>query len=594
MSKQRLFWGFYLTSMMTTLVAVVAVAWYFFRVIDKRTMDNARSELTVRAGLAARLIPVDAFDDTPGTAQAICQEAAPLSGVRLTVINTSGKVIADTEHDPAAMENHASRPEMAKALQGSIGDILRYSDTVKVRMMYVAVPVNKDGRVVGVIRAAAAVPEIDRSVAVLHDKVRTMAIVILLAAALVSYLAARRVSRPVESLRATAERFGNGDFSTRAPSSCWLELAELATALNTMADRLKDRIETVYRQKNELETVLSSMVEGVVAVNARGEMMSMNQAAASLFGMDEVKDRGRHVCEVVHDPDIQAMVSTVLEKGGVADIEVEYGGAPGCWMKVRGAPLADASGRCGAVLVAEDYTQRRELDRMRRDFVANASHELQTPIAAIKGAIETLQGGALSDPDSARQFTDMAARQAERLEQLAGDLLKLSSVEHGMEARRIVMEVVPLADVLRAAVDSCRPAADARRISVHVRCSAEVRVAANVRLLEQAVINLLDNAIKYSEPDKAVWVEGGETVNGVEVSVRDQGFGIESPHLDRIFERFYRVDKARSREAGGTGLGLSIVRHIAMAHGGSVRVSSVVGEGSVFAIHLPVVDSRCA
>jgi two-component system phosphate regulon sensor histidine kinase PhoR len=350
----------------------------------------------------------------------------------------------------------------------------------------------------------------------------------------------------------------------------------------------------VYRQKNELETVLSGMVEGVVAVNERGALMSMNQAAASLFGMDEVKDRGRHVFEVVHDPDIQAMVATVLEKGGVAELEVEYGGDPGRWMKVRGAPLEDASGRCGAVLVAEDYTQRRRIDRMRRDFVANASHELQTPIAAIKGALETLQGGALSDPDTARQFTDMAARQAERLEQLAGDLLKLSSVEHGLEARRIVMEVVPLAEVLRAAVDSCRPAAEARRITVHFGCPEALRVSANARLLEQAVINLLDNAIKYSQPDMAVWVEGAETVNGVEVAVRDQGCGIESAHADRIFERFYRVDKARSREAGGTGLGLSIVRHIALAHGGSVRVSSIPGKGSVFTLRLPTLQQRDA
>ena len=586
MTKHRLFWGYYLTTMLTTLAAVVAVAWYFFRVMDERTIDTARNELAVRAGLVTRLIPGAAFVDKPGTAQAVCDEVAAVSAARLTVILASGVVIADTEHDPATMENHASRPEVAEALRGGVGAITRHSDTIKVRMMYVAVPVKQGGVVVGAVRTAVAVPALDRVIGALHYKVQMAALAILLLAAVASYMAARRVSRPVERLKKTAERYGNGDFGVRAPSSCWLELSELATALNAMADRLKDRIATVIRQRNELETVLSGMVEGVLAVDMRGTLTSINHSAGRLLDLDDVNDRGRHLYEVIHDPDIQVMMTKVLEKGEVAEIEVEYGVEQGRWLKVRGAPLVDASGRCGAVLVAEDHTQRRKLDRMRRDFVANASHELQTPIAAIQGAVETLQGGALTDPASARPFVDMVARQAERLATLAGDLLKLSSVENDMETRRVAMEVVPLADILRGAVESCRIAAEGRGITVNVGCAAELRVSANARLMEQAVINLLDNAIKYSDPGKTVWVEGVGKEGGVELSVRDQGCGIDPRHQDRIFERFYRVDKARSREAGGTGLGLSIVKHIALAHGGSVRVGSAPGGGSVFTIVL--------
>lgn len=594
MNKQKLFWGFFLTSMMTTLAAVIAVAWYFFRVMDERTVDNARSQLTVHAELAGQMISGDVFNSKLEVVRATCKEAAGKTGSRLTVVGASGEVVADTEHDPAAMENHGSRPEVAEALRGRVGISTRHSDTLKVRMMYVAIPVKERDMVVGAVRAAVAVPMLDSVAEVLHFRVRMVVAGILLLAAVVSYVAARRVSRPVELLKVTAERFGRGDFRERAPTSRWSELTDLAVALNTMAERLKDRIDEVIQQKNELEVVLSGMVEGVVAVDKLGMLMSMNRAAIELFDLDERRDRGRNVCEVIHDPDIQDVIGRVLEGGDVVEIEVEYAAEQGKWIKVKCAPLEDYAGRRGAVVVAEDYTQRRRIDRMRRDFVANASHELQTPIAAIKGALETLQGGALNDPEAARQFTDMAVRQAERLENLAGDLLKLSSVEHDMEARRIVMDVVPLDEVLRAAMESCRPAASAKMIEIKVDCQQGLDVRANTRLLEQAVINLLDNAIKYSGQGKSVLVKAKVVDEGVEILVKDQGCGIDAQHLDRIFERFYRVDKGRSREAGGTGLGLSIVRHITLAHGGTVSVDSVVGEGSVFTMRFPALQNRGA
>jgi two-component system phosphate regulon sensor histidine kinase PhoR len=519
-------------------------------------------------------------------------EAARVAAVRLTVVDAAGRVIADTEHDPATMENHASRPEIAEAIAGRVGTIMRDSSTVKVRTLYVAVPIREQGRVVGVVRAAVEAPVLDQISDALRHKVWLVALLVLPVVAAISYVSAQRVSQPVEVLKRVAERYGSGDFKVRAPTCRWVELSELALALNAMADRLKDRIETVTRHRNELEVVLSGMMEGVVAVDVQGNLARWNQAAARLFDLDKSYDHGRHLYEVIHNPDIQALMARVMEKGDVVQGEVDFGvEAPrGRWLRVRGAPLTDAAGRgIGAVLVAEDCTQQRRLDGMRRDFVANASHELKTPIAAIKGAIETLQDWALEDPAQARRFTEMAARQVDRLENLAGDLLKLSSVEHGVEAHSIVMAPTDLAGVVNAAVETCRMVAEDRQIMVSVACPEHLMVSANAPLLEQALENLLDNAIKYSEPGRRVWVEGVATAQGAEVAVRDEGCGIAPQHLDRIFERFYRVDKARSREAGGTGLGLSIVRHIALAHGGSVRVNSVPGEGSVFTLQLPPV-----
>ena len=587
MNKHRLFWGFYLTALSMTLVAVMAAAAHFFRVMDDRALQEARRELTVRAELTRRLLPSDIFE-RPAEAQAVCEDVARVANVRLTVMDGAGHVLADTERDPAAMENHATRPEMAAALAGRTGEVTRDSATVRARTMYVAVPVFRGGAVAGVVRAAVAVPVLEQMAGALRHRVWVAAILILLAVSLASYVAARRVSRPVEVLRYVAEAYGNGDFAVRAPSSRWVELAELAGSLNQMAERLQDRIATVTRQRNELETVLAGMVEGVVAFDAQGSLTRINKAAARLFELDEARDRDRNLYEVIHDPDIQAMMALVLENGGAAVVEVEYGVDRGRWLKVRGAPLTDATGiRIGAVLVAEDCTQSRRLDNMRRDFVANASHELKTPIAAIQGAVESLQDWALGDPGQARQFVDMAARQVDRLVNLAGDLLKLSSVEHDIESRQIVLETVDLMDLLRGVAESLRVPAAERRVELRVSCPDSLRVEANVSLLEQAVANLLDNAIKYSEPGRSVSVGAGVTADAVEISVRDQGCGIEPQHLDRLFERFYRVDPARSREAGGTGLGLSIVKHIALAHGGSVAVSSVPGEGSIFTIRLP-------
>lgn len=592
MTKHRLFWGIYLAVMLTTVAAVLTASVFFAREVRELTLKEVRREVEVRAALLRRLVPLEVFSGRPELAQAVLGELGGAGGVRLTVVDADGRVLGDTEHDPATMENHATRPEIAAALAGRAGEAIRDSATLKVRSLYVAMPVLKDGRVAGVVRAAMTVPVIDRMTVALRRDIWVAALCILGAVAGVSYVVARRITRPVEQLKRAAEAYGNGDFTVRATTSRWDEIADLGSSLNAMAGRLKDRIETVIRQRNELEAVLSGMVEGVAALDEKGNLTRWNAAAARLFELDEAHSLNRHLYEVIHDPDIQAMVTQVMATGKVAEVEVEYGADQGRCLKVRGGPLTDAAGRqAGAVMVAEDYTRYRQLDRMRRDFVANASHELKTPIAAIKGAIETLQDWALQDEAQARRFTEMAARQVDRLENLAGDLLKLSSVEHGVETRSIVLAPVGLADVIRGAVDNCRVLADDRRIILHAACPEGLKVSASAPLLEQALVNLLDNAIKYSEPDRMVWIEGVEMVDGVEVSVRDQGCGIAAQDLDRIFERFYRVDKARSREVGGTGLGLSIVRHIALAHGGSVRVSSVPGEGSVFTLWLPRVSA---
>lgn len=588
MQKQKLFWGFYLTALSMTLVAVVAAAGHFLGVMEDRAMQDARQELLVRADLMSRLLPAESFAGKPEGMQAACDDVARVAKVRFTVVDASGRVLADTEKDPALMENHAARPEIAGALAGREGEIIRDSATARVRTMYVAVPVRKGDAVVGAVRAAVAIPVLEQVMAAMQHRVWVAALVILAVIFVVSYVVARRVSRPVEVLRNVAERYGNGDFTTKAPSSRWVELTELAGSLNRMAGRLQDRIEAVTRQRNELETVLAGMVEGVMAFDSHGNLTRCNVAAARFFELDEARDRGRHLYELIHDPDLQSMMTAVLQDGAASVVEVEYDAGGGRWLKVRGAPLTDAAGsRAGAVLVAEDCTRQRRLDDMRRDFVANASHELKTPIAAIKGIIETLDGGALDDPEQARRFVGMAARQVERLENLEGDLLRLSSIEHDMESRRIALAPVSLPSVLREVVENCRLMAQERKIEVRVSCPEPLQVAGNAPLLEQAVVNLVDNAIKYSEPGRSVWVEAAVMVDGVEIAVRDQGCGIAAQHLDRLFERFYRVDPARSREAGGTGLGLAIVKHIALAHGGGVAVSSMPGQGSVFTIRLP-------
>jgi len=331
------------------------------------------------------------------------------------------------------------------------------------------------------------------------------------------------------------------------------------------------------------------MVEGVLAIDAQQRVITLNKAAAALVGNTLANPLGRTLHEVVRNPDLRRFADRVLASSQSIEDDVVLHGDPDRVLQIRGTSLRDQHHRdgFGAVIVMSDVTHFRRLETIRRDFVANVSHELKTPITSIKGFVETLLDGALANPEDTERFLKIVATQADRLNAIIEDLLALSKIEQSERAADLVVEEVAVRDLLQAVLHDCQPKASQREITVRIECDDGLSARLNAPLIEQAVTNLLDNALKYSEPGSEVLITAAENETEITIAVSDHGCGIDDEHLPRLFERFYRVDKARSRKLGGTGLGLAIVKHIIQAHQGRITVNSTPGVGSVFRIHLP-------
>lgn len=591
MRRRRLLWQIFPAYLAITLAALTAVTWYVSRSLEQFHVSQTAADLEARARLlepqlAGLLEPVrrDAVD-------ALSKRLGPRAATRITVILLSGEVLGDSLEDPRRMDNHADRPEVMAALAGRVGSTTRFSHTLGKRMMYVAVPVVGERGVVGVVRTSVPMTAIDLALQGIYQQIGFAGLAVALLTALLSLLVARRISRPLEAMKQGAQRFADGELERRLPVSGSEEIAGLAEALNRMAAQLDERLRTVVRQRNEQEAVLASMVEGVLAVDTEERVIRINRAAAQLLDADLDRAQGRRIREVVRKADLLRFVARTLAGGAPAEEDIVLRGeGRELFLQAHGTVLWDAAHReIGALIVLHDVTRLRRLESIRRDFVANVSHELKTPITAIKAAAETLRDGAIRDPEGGVRFVEIVAKQADRLGAIIDDLLALSRIEQGVEEHGIALERGPVRPVLEAAIQTCAISAHDKKVSISLYCSPELEARRNPPLLEQAVVNLLTNAIKYSRREGKVVVDAGQHREKVMIKVQDWGCGIPPEHLPRIFERFYRVDKARSRAQGGTGLGLAIVKHIAQAHGGEVVVHSTPGEGSVFTIILPAV-----
>ena len=598
MRRPRLFWRIYATYLLVVVLCTAAVGFYAVRSAHGFYIDHTEHELLARAQLVRAAVNTRLATDSAAQLEQFVTQLGRESGTRITLISAGspgtavGAVLADSDvSDPDAMDNHAQRPEVAVALRGGVGLIIRRSATLKEGMMYVAIPVKNAGAETAVVRTAVPLVAVNDALDSLYTRIAVSALVVAALAALIGLFVTSRISRQMTEIRAGAERLAAGDFSHKIFVPRTLEFAVVAESLNHMAEELSEQVGTLTRERNEREAVLTSMVEGVIAVDPDERVIAVNEAAAKLLDVDPSAAEGKSIQEVVRNPDLQRVVEAALEghEPVEADITIRVG-AEDRSLQANGTLLRrSAEGdAAGAVVVLNDVTRLKRLEAVRRDFVANVSHELKTPVTSIKGFAETLDDGASEDPAAAHRFVRIIAGQADRLNSIIGDLLALSSLEQNQEGRGLSTEEADVSDVIAAAVEVCESKAQAKDIRVEVTTGDRVLAPVNPPLLEQAVINLIDNAVKYSPGGSTVRVTLESDDDDLVIAVRDEGPGIPREHVVRLFERFYRVDKARSRDLGGTGLGLAIVKHIAQAHGGRVTVDSAVGAGSTFRIYLPL------
>jgi two-component system phosphate regulon sensor histidine kinase PhoR len=584
----RLFWKIFAAA--TTLVILSSLLGLWLA--SGRISEDARAE--TRRFLESKLGLVEALARPAlegGTQDELAAVFAGRRGdlARYTVIDAKGEVLADSERDPSTMENHAARPEVAAARQADSGYASRFSHTLGRDMVYAARRVEGDGRTLGFVRAA--IPEIDARILwerLLASLLRA-ALIATGIALLLAWFLARRIVQPVRVLTGAAQSIAAGEYERPIPSSSKDEIGELSTAFRRMAGELNRRIQALDSERQELGTILSGMVEGVLAIDAGTAIAQINSAAAQILGVDPIAVKGKTIWEAIPHRALAAIAARTVETGVAEESEIQLPGrAAARFLSIHSSPLRAGDGHTvGAVLVLHDVTKLRQLETVRRDFVANASHELKTPVAAIRGLVETILEDEDMPVETQRGFLVRVRAQTERLTVLIEELLLLSR----LEAAPTLSDggVQDLREAVRQAIEAVGPIARERQVEIAVAMPDQaVRVPGSAEALRRIVGNLLDNAVKYTNPRTTVDVSVTEGATGSRLVVADAGRGIPGGEEQRIFERFYRVDPGRSRAVGGTGLGLAIVKHLAQAMGAEVAVSAAVGGGAAFSVTFPL------
>jgi len=587
MRRRKLLWHLFPSYLLITVIAVAAVSLYSYVALSRFYIDETEAALTARASLLGeRLKSIVASGDADELDALVGELGAEIS-TRITVVSPSGIVLADSDEDRSVMDNHADRPEIITAMTGATGTSQRYSYTLLQNMMYVAVPILTEDGVVGVVRTAMPLTAIEDQLRAVRGRIVLATLFLLLVAAVVSFVVSERIARPLRDMERGARRFAQGDLDHHVPMPQSAEFASLAESLNIMAEDLSERIDTVVHQQAEQQAVFAGMTEGVVAVDAEERIITLNRAASSICGTDSDSARGKAMQEIIRNVAFHEIVTSALEGQGPIERQMALAGPEERIIEAHAAPLRDGDGGItGAVVVLNDVTKLRRLENVRKDFVANVSHELRTPITSIKGFVETLRDDA-SDGSQNSRFLNIIGRQVDRLNAIVEDLLYLSRIEEDAESASIVLESYPVTELLEQSIVSCGKSAEEKGVTVRVTANESLSVRVNRRLIEHAIANVLDNAVKYSPEGGAVELIAEPDGDHVTISISDSGPGIAEEHQSRIFERFYQVDKSRSREMGGTGLGLSIAKHIVQAHGGAISVESTLNSGSTFSISLP-------
>ncbi|MGO9269219.1 MAG: ATP-binding protein [Terriglobia bacterium] len=573
------------SSFLLIALTLVIVGFQMARVTAESQRESAKQRLTAEAGILS-----GELGTVPVSQLAVwAQPAGERAQARVTVIDPSGVVRGDSQHDPETMENHANRPEVQEAIRSGTGSSIRHSATLDLDLCYLARRVNYAGEQNWVLRLAVPLEDLDAATAKVRWRIVQASLLTALVALLLAYFFSRSFTRRIGQLRAAAEGLVDARVGATLPVGDD-ELGALGRALRKTSSQLQELMTNLKVESERREAILASMVEGVLAVDADLRVTFSNQAFVEAVGaLAPIRDRVRLI-EVVRDPALTDLLKEVLRRGQTLKQRLQLTAAEGRVFEIQAAPLTAPAGP-GAIAILHDITDLDRLERVRKDFVANVSHELRTPLTAIRGYAETLLEGALDDKEHNRRFVEIIQAHSIRLNNIASDLLVLSELESGKHMADPAP--VSIREALESALRTVESEARVRDVTLRIGKLDDVRVLGDKTRLEQALVNLLDNAVKFNRPRGEVRVECGSPSRGEAcITIADTGVGIPSDDLSRIFERFYRVDKARSRDVGGTGLGLSIVKHVVERMNGSVFVESQLGKGSTFTLRFPALDGR--
>ena len=582
--RSQFFWRLYASYCVVLVVTAVAIG----LLVDRR-LTGSQTEALERS-LKRDCVLIGSFAERafrgqePEVVQSVQRLSGP-SGLRITLILPDGAVLADSEEDPASMDNHGNRPEVEEARTEEFGMQRRFSRTVRYDMLYVARVLFAEEGELGVVRVAIPLRELQAHISAAHRSVVVGSGAGLVLALLLGMVLARRTTAPIAEITAVAQSMLSGDFGRRVSTSSKDEIGVLAETLNSLGVEITDRIARLSEEDAQLRAMFAGMVEGVIAVDEDDRVRFCNQAARHMLDLEREPFEGRRLWELVRVVGLETLLEDGRQSSAVTSCELTLGRESRERVVVAHASQFEGGGRAGLVVVLHDITDVRRLELIRRDFVANVSHELKTPLTSIKGFVETLLSGALHDEEKNERFLRRIDVNVERLNHLVSDLLSLARIEsQGLD---VVRQPIDWRDVSREVVKRHRDAIEKKGLAIKVD-ERSVVVLGDAEAMTQILDNLLDNAIQYTPAPGHIDLRFSQIDGFGVLEVRDTGPGIPPEDTERVFERFYRVDKARSRELGGTGLGLSIVKHLVGSLRGKITVESELGRGSRFVVELPM------
>jgi two-component system phosphate regulon sensor histidine kinase PhoR len=589
MFSRKFFWKSFLSIVLAVFLTSLVFAFLLYQRLSNRTLSELKSDLQKETETVAELVLASAdLANRPETVAGVIHTRD-----RITIIAPDGRVLADNwafklgKHE---LENHAGRPEFKAAMAGHPIFVSRRSVTVEREMLYYAVPLIQNGKIISVLRLSFPLTDFYEQLAEIRDSLFVMGFLAVLFSLVFAYLLTSGLSGEIETLRSSARRLASGDLNHRISLTGSQEFEDLATDFNRMAEKMQQNISAIEQQHHLTQALLSRMVEGVFAIDGKGKAVFANEAFCKMMGAHPDKIKGRPFLEIVRSARLADYISELLKTGAKHisgdQMELRFAGMQGeKFFLVQASRISEKEGLI-ILLVFHDITRIKKVDQIRKDFVANVGHELRTPLTAMLGATEVLLDGAYQNPQESKRFLEIMDKQLRKMQNLVTDMLKLAMAEETRISP--VVEVVNLNSFLSDLITAFQPLAQSKhqQISLHLPANP-VFVKIQPRQLSDAFTNILDNAIQYTQEGGAISIDAVLAGAGVDLSVRDNGPGIPAAQLPRVFERFYRIDKSRSREMGGTGLGLAIAKHAVENHGGTITVQSEPGKGSIFTIHLP-------